>query len=135
MSQSDLDTIWAWMVTALVVAALLAELRSDIRRLVRARSVVLLGILSWYLYEGIKLSPGLKEFDQTTYNFSILCVLLSAIGFLVGYHTLPPCQWADRVATRFRALDDPELLWRVVLVCAILGFAPIAYYSGLEVLQ
>src|SRR5262245_33789316 len=125
MPYRQLDTTWAWAVALIVIVALLADVRHDIRRLVRGRSSVLAGILSWFVFEGITLSPGLNEFAQATYNYAIFCVLLSAAGFLAGYHLLTPTFVADRIASHLRPLDNPELLWRVVLVCGILGFAPI----------
>ncbi|MBI4470311.1 MAG: oligosaccharide repeat unit polymerase [Acidobacteria bacterium] len=131
----ELDNFWVWVVALLMVGLLVAYVGPDVRRLVRGRNVVLAGILAWFLLEGITLSPGLREFDQATYDYSVLCVFLSSAAFLAGYHLLTPTRLFDPVALRFRLLDDPEALWRLVLICSLIGFLPIAYYSGLQLIE
>lgn len=119
----------------MVVIAIFRDLRGDLRRIARARNVVLIGMIAWFLLEGITLSPGLRQFDQSTYNFAVLCVLLALVAFLVGYHGTRGTRWFDGVGRTMSRLDDPEVLWKVVLVCSLIGFAPVAYYSGLQLIQ
>jgi oligosaccharide repeat unit polymerase len=117
-----------------VCGALFSELRRDVRRLVRGRSVVLIGIVSWFLLEGVQLSPVLRTFSQSTYDYCILCVALSLAGFLIGYHVLRPSTFFEPVAQQLIQLDNPSRLWRVVVACAAIGFAPVLYYSGFQLL-
>lgn len=132
MSPNHLSNVFGIVAAALVAGALVADLRSDVRRLARARNVVLAGILAWFLLEAVTLSPALRLFSQETYHVGVLCVLLSAASFLFGYHQTQGCKLVDGVAGRVRQLDDPRILWTVVVVCAVLGLAPVAYYSGLQ---
>ena len=115
---------------ALVAIALVVDLRHDIRRLVSGRSAVLLGICAWFLLEALTLSPALVNYSQDEYNFGVLCVVLSVLGFLAGYHALQGCPIFVPLAAKVRALDDLRLLWWLVLFCGVVGFAPILYYSG-----
>lgn len=128
------NTLSAWLLLIIVCGALLSDLRRDVRRLVRGRSVVLIGIVSWFLLEGIQLSPVLRTFSQATFDFSIFCVALSLVGFLIGYHLLRPSAFFEPVAQQLVELDNPDRLWRVIVACAAIGFAPVLYYSGFQLL-
>ena len=132
---SDLSTLPAVGATLLLVVALVADVRHDLRRLVSGRSVVLLGILSWFLYEALKETRGLTGYLQSEYNFGILCVVLAIGAFLLGYHHTKGCQLFEPIARRVIVLDDSRVLWRLVLVCGIVGFAPIAFYSGMQIFE
>jgi oligosaccharide repeat unit polymerase len=116
----------------LVAIALVADVRHDIRRLLCGRSVVLLGIASWFLLEALTLSPELVKYNQADYDFGVWCIVLSVVGFLAGYHGLKGCPVFAPMAARVRLLDDPRLLWRIVLFCGVVGFAPIVFYSGVQ---
>lgn len=119
--------------TLLLATAILLDIRQDVRRLVRGRNVVLLGIFAWFLLEALTLSPGLRDYKQTEYNYGIFCVLVAMLCFLVGYHASLGCTWFGPAAERVALLDDPKLLWRVVLFCGVIGFAPIIYFSGMHI--
>lgn len=135
MMTGPLSNIFGVIATALVVGAIVADVHTDLRRLARARNVVLLGILAWFLLETVTLSPVLCQFSQETYDFGVICVLLSAASFLLGYHQTQGCKLVDTIAGRVRCLDNPRVLWTVVVVCAVLGLAPVAYYSGLQLYE
>ena len=121
---------------ALIVAiALLADVRHDIRRLLSGRSVVLLGIASWFLLEAITLSPEVKTYSQSQYDFGALCVVLATLGFLAGYHGTQGCKSFETLAARVRVLDNPRVLWRLVVCCAVVGFAPVLIYSGWQLID
>jgi oligosaccharide repeat unit polymerase len=121
--------IWT---TVLVAIALVVDLQHDIRRLVSGRSVVLLGIGSWFLLEALTLSPSVRAYSQDQYNAGVCYVALAVAGFLAGYHLFRGCPAFVPMAAQVRVLDDPRLLWRVVLFCGVVGFAPIVFYSGLQ---
>ena len=110
----ELDNTFGWAATLFVLAALLADIRHDIRRLICGRSVVLIGIFCWFLLEGVKLSPVLNTYSQATYNTAILYVFLAAICFLAGYHWTNGCHVFNAMANTVRSLDDDRRLRTVV---------------------
>ena len=132
---SPLDNTFGWVATLFVVIALFADLRHDIRRLISGRSVVLVGILCWYLLEAVKLSPVLDTYSQATYNLSVFYVVVATIAFLAGYHLTTGCRYFDPLAHAVSILDDRRMLWALVSFCALIGFAPVAVYSGLQIEQ
>jgi oligosaccharide repeat unit polymerase len=131
-SLSTLTTVGA---TALLAITLLADIRHDIRRIISGRNVVLLGIFSWFLLEALTLSPEVHQYSQSQYDFGIFCIVLSIGGFLAGYHATRGCGFFEPIAARVRTLDDPRVLWRLVVLCAVIGFAPILYFSGLQLMD
>jgi len=132
---SHLSNFPGLILAAILAGAIAWDVRRDIRRLICGRNVVLAGILAWFLLEAVMLSPGLSEFSQGTYNYSIFCVALAAGGFLAAYYATPGFRLWDPVVARFRMLDHPRVLWAVVVVCAIIGFAPVLFYSGLQFVE
>ncbi len=128
----SLSNLPALMAAALFAGLLIADIRYDLRRLVSGRSVVLVGIGSWYLFEAINLSPEVLTYNQSQYNYGILCVVLAAISFLGGYHLTRGWKGFVAVASRVPTLDDHRILWRLVAFCSVIGFAPILAYSGLQ---
>jgi oligosaccharide repeat unit polymerase len=127
-----MNTLFAQGATLLATAALVADLRHDLRRLVQGRSIVLIGIFSWYLLESLTLSPAIYAYPQATYDYGILAVAAAIVAFLVGYHATAGCPWFLPMAAKVSALDDPRMLWRVVALSAIVGFAPILFYSDFQ---
>lgn len=132
---NQMDNSFGWAATLFVLATLLADLRHDIRRLISGRSVVLVGIFCWYLLEAIKLSPGLSNYSQATYNLVVFYVVLAAAAFLAGYHLTNGCWLFDPLARSVSILDDRRVLWAMIAFCALIGFAPVAVYSGLQLEQ
>jgi oligosaccharide repeat unit polymerase len=116
----------------LLAVALFADIRRDLRRLLSGRNVVLLGIVSWFLLEALKLSPEVSTYSQDQYNFGVLCVVLATLSFLAAYHATSGWKRFDAIAARVCILDDHRILWRLVGFCAVVGFAPILFYSGLQ---
>ncbi len=123
------------MASLLITIALIADVCHDLRRIVSGRSVVLLGIASWFLLEAVKLSPEVLTYQQDQYNFGVLCVVLATLAFLAGYHWTSGCKWFEKAASKVSILDDHRLLWRLVLSCSVIGFAPILFYSGLQLVD
>ena len=118
-------------VTAALVLAIVADVRNDLCRVVRGRNVVLLSILAWFLVEALQVPAALAAYTQTEYDFGVLCVGLAMVSFLAGYET-QGCPLFIRFARNVSVLDDPNLLWRLVWLSSIIGFAPIVYYSGFQ---
>lgn len=127
-----IDNTSAYAVSAFIVVALLFDLRNDVRNLIRGRNVVLVSIFCWFLLEAVNLSPVLNTFSQATFNLAIFYVFIAAAAFLAGYHLTAGCRFTDPLAAQFRCLDNPRVLWLVVAICAVIGFAPVAVYSGME---
>jgi oligosaccharide repeat unit polymerase len=132
---TSLSTIPALAATLLLAIALFADLRHDIRRLVRGRNVCLLGLFAWFLLEALTESGELRGYSQGDYNLGVFSVVLGILGFLLGYHGTTGCPLFEPMAARVTVLDDPQVLWRVVLCCGVIGFAPILFYSGLQLVD
>jgi oligosaccharide repeat unit polymerase len=132
---TPLSVIPAVVVTLLLAISLFADLRHDIRRILRGRSVVLLGFFAWFLLEALTESGELRAYSQSDYNLGIVCVALAISTFLLGYHATVGCRWFEPMASRITVLDEPQALWRVVLFCGVIGFAPILFYSGLQLID
>ena len=136
VAASFLTNLTAIGLAIIIVAILVLDVHRDIRRLVSGRNVVLLSIIAWFLVEAIQLPVEVQRYSQSSYNFGVFCVALAMLAFLIGYYGISQgCRLFDGPASHIRVLENPDLLWRVVLIGALLGFAPIAYYSGLRLTQ
>jgi oligosaccharide repeat unit polymerase len=127
------NTFNAWLVTGLVACAILYDLRTDIRRALRGRNIVLFCIFSFFLMQGITDSSLLEPYSQATFDYAILCVALAVIFFLVGYHATNGWRIFLGFGNRMSRLDDPRLLGRVTFICAIVGFAPVLVYADFDI--
>ena len=132
MDFDTLSNLPAWLLLALVLGVIALDVYSDIRRLISGYNVVLIGIIAWYLLEAIQMPRAVREFGQDAYNLGIFCVAMAAASFLIGYGTRG-CSVFPHFGRRVELLDDPHLLWQLIVICSVIGFAPIAYYSGLQV--
>lgn len=132
---SSLSNFLALLLSAAVIYAIYYDVRNDIRRVIRARNVVLAGILIWYMLEAILRKSTLESFTQREYNFGVICVALATVSFLAVYHYWPQPRFLDPVGERLRALDDPEFLWKLVMVGSIIGFLPVIVVSGGDLLD
>ena len=132
----SLSILPAVAATAILAIALIADVCCrDIRRLVSGRSVVLLGIASWYLFEALTLSPEVLTYDQGQYNFGIVCVVLAMAGFLAGYHGSAGCKLFEPIAARVQILDNPRVLWRLVVFCAVVGFGRSSFIRWMQLID
>jgi oligosaccharide repeat unit polymerase len=132
---NSLSNLTAVAATAIVSIAVLLDLRKDIRRTISGRTVVLMGIFIWFLMDALLLSPIVRTFSQQTYDFGVFCVVLSTVGFLLGYHLTRGCRLMEPIAAKIASVEEPRLLWRLVLFAGIVGFAPILYFSGLDLVR
>jgi oligosaccharide repeat unit polymerase len=132
MDSTGLSNTPAIVVALGLALALVAHTGTDLRLLLRGRNVVLAGIASWFLVEAITLPADLGVYSQDEYTRGVLGVAASALAFLAGYHGTNGCPVFPRLARLVRPLDDPALLWRLVLTGAVIGFAPIVYFGGME---
>jgi oligosaccharide repeat unit polymerase len=129
---NDISAIPAYVVTFLVLMAILWDVRTDVRRLVSGRNMVLCSIGAWYLLEALMLPDGLRIYNQAQYNFGLLYVTLAFAGFLLGYHQSEGCPYFPALAEKITFFDDEKWLWRLVAVGAAIGFVPVIYVTGTQ---
>lgn len=132
--ESTLSNIPAVALAAVLLFALLANTGTDLRRLLSGRNVVLIGIASWFVLEAVTVPAALAAFTPGEYTLGVVAVGAATAAFLLGYRTTAGCPAFPRLARVIRPLDDPAVLWRLVLTGAIVGFAPIVYFSGTELI-
>jgi hypothetical protein len=121
--------------TAALALAVLADVRRDVRRLLRGRNVVLLGLFAWYLLEALQRPKVLAAFPQAHYHFGLALVALAGVCFLLGYHRTRGCAALGRLGNRVSNLEDRGRLWKLVVVGAAIGFAPILYFTGGDLVE
>jgi oligosaccharide repeat unit polymerase len=134
----DLNAISAWPafgLVALLAWAVFVDIRVDLCRIVSGRNVVILAIGAWYLLEAIMRPDVLRTYDQGQYNFGILCVGLAFLAFLMGYHWTSGCSLFASLGGQITFFDDAKWLWRLVLIGATIGFAPVVYFTGTQVAE
>jgi oligosaccharide repeat unit polymerase len=117
-----------------LLGALGANTGGDLRRLLSGRNVVLVGIGSWFLLEALALPEALAVYTQGEYTLGVSAVVASMVAFLLGYHASGGCPVFPRFGRTVRPLDDPALLWRIVLAGAVVGFAPVVYFAGTDLI-
>jgi oligosaccharide repeat unit polymerase len=124
----------AIVATLVLLGALGANTGGDPRRLLSGRNVVLVGIASWFLFEALTLPEALTVYTSGEYTLGVAAVVASMLAFLLGYHGSGGCAAFPQFGRTVRRLDDPELLWRLVLTGAVVGFAPIIYFTGTDLI-
>jgi oligosaccharide repeat unit polymerase len=127
-----LSNIPAIVLAVGLLCAVLANIGGDPRRLLSGRNVVLMGIGAWFLLEAITLPEDLGIYTQGEYVLGIVAVCASMLAFLFGYHQTAGCPVFPKLGQQIRALDDPNLLWRLVAVGAVIGFTPIVIIGGTD---
>lgn len=128
---SNLFAIFATVIAGLLIAANCAH---DIRRLVSARNVFILSMAAWYLVEAIIVPDEIKKYSQEQYNVGILRIILCLGAFLIAYQSSTNARVFDGLFRRLAAVDRPQILWRVFLGAAAIGFLPLLVIAGGNVL-
>jgi oligosaccharide repeat unit polymerase len=126
-----LSIVFAIVLAIALGAAIVWDVRTDARRIISGRNVVLFGIFVWFLIEPLKLPTELLIYTQPEYNFGLLCVALSAVSFLVAYHQSRP-RLFDGFGRRLEVIEKPDLQWKLFLVAVAIGIAPMLVYSGFD---
>jgi len=132
---NDISATGAYLLAVLVAVAILADVRHDLTRLVSGRNVVLLAIGAWYLFEMVMLPAALRSHTQEEFNLGVCYVGLAFLSFMLGYHYTSGCSLFLAMGKRISFFDDERWLWRIVLVGALIGFAPIVYNTGTRVAE
>ena len=101
-------------IALLVVACLVYDLRRSLYRILLGRTVVLVSVLYWYLLEAIRVPEAIQNYSPNENHFGLWCVALSVGVFLTAYHT-SPLNLFGGLGRRLCVLDDPRVLWRMLL--------------------
>lgn len=131
MSTHDVnpDSVWwAWGASALIFALVAHDLRADVRRLVSARNVVLVGIFVWYLLEAVQAGPAVFAYGSAAYERGVLLVVLATVSFLAGYHR-SHAAFFDGLALRVARLQDWSFRCQVLTVGVLLGLIPVVLFG------
>jgi oligosaccharide repeat unit polymerase len=126
-----LTALIALILSVIIWAILLRDLRVDVRRVISGRNVVLFGIFVWYLIEPLKTNLEMQVYTQSETNYAFLCVALSLAFFLLAYHR-SRSHFFNSFGRRVAVLDHPDVQWKVFLVAFAIGLAPILFYSGFD---
>lgn len=119
---------WAWLATALLLAAILRDIRSDVRRIVSARNTVLIGLFAWYLLEALQAGPEVAKHGSGAYLAALGLVILGGVCFLIGYGRGRGA-WFDGLGQRFARLENWSILADTLMIGALLGSIPIVLYA------
>lgn len=130
--EHSLSNASAIALAVVLLFAIFANTGTDLRRLMSGRNVVLVGIASWFLLEAIMLPAGLAPYSQSEYTLGVVAVGAAIGAFLLGYHQTYGCPAFPQIGRVVRPLDDPALLWRLVLTGGLVGFAPIMIFVGTD---
>jgi hypothetical protein len=131
----DLSAAPALIVAVLLGLAIWHDVRRDLCRVLSGRNVVLFAIGAWYLLEAITLPVWLQSYDQAHYLAGVFYVFLAFAGFLLGYHLTAGCFVFPALAEKITFFDDDKWLWRLVVIGALVGFAPIVVLTGTQVAE
>lgn len=105
----------------------------EIRRLVSARNVFILSIAAWYLIEACLLPDAVRSYSEAEYLFALLMIAGCILAFLAGYHQSRGGAF-DVAFLRLAHVDHPQLLWRVFLAAAAIGFLPMMVIAKGDIL-
>jgi len=128
-----LSNALAIAIATLVVACLVYDVRRNLYRILLGRTVVLVSVLYWYLLEAIRVPEAIQSYAPNENHFGLICVLLSVGVFLAAYHSSPFNLFAG-LGRRLCVLDDPRVLWRMLLAGMAIGFGSLLIYVEFNVL-
>jgi len=114
-----------------VLACLAFDLRHNLNHILLGRSMVLFAVMYWYLLEAVRLPRDLSEYTQAEYDFGLFCVGISVFVFLVAYHRSRLTLFSA-LTRRLPILDDPRVLWRLLLGAMAIGFMSLVIYVNFD---
>jgi len=129
----NLSNALAIAIAMLVVACLVYDVRRNLNRILLGRTVVLVSVLYWYLLEAIRVPEAIQNYTPNENHFGLFCVLLSVGAFLAAYHT-SSFNLFGGLGRRLCVLDDPRVLWRMLLAGMAIGFGSLLIYVEFNVL-
>jgi oligosaccharide repeat unit polymerase len=119
-------------VAVFVVACLAYDMRRSLYRIVLGRTVVLVSVFYWYLLEAIRIPEALESYTPSEYRFGLFCIVLSVVVFLIAYHS-SQLNIFGGLQRRLFVLDDPRILWRLMLAGMSIGFGSLLIYADFNV--
>lgn len=128
---NTLSNLSAIIVTIGLIACLLVDLRHGIYRVVKGRSAVLIAVLIWFLMEALQIPDQLARYTQSEYDFGVLCLAVSVVAFLFSYHQIRYPLFSAFMR-RLPMLDEPRVLWMLILGGMTIGIGSLLVYSGFD---
>jgi oligosaccharide repeat unit polymerase len=120
-------------IAALVVGCRVFDVRRNLYRILLGRTVVLVSVLYWYLLEAIRVPEAIQNYTPNENHFGLFCLLLSVGVFLAAYHA-SPLNLFGGLGRRLGVLDNPRILWRMMLAGMAIGFGSLLIYVEFNVL-
>ena len=113
---AEISTVLGQVALVVVAVIILAHIQKDLRRVVTGRNVVLASIIMWYLLEAVTITSAtdgeVVGLTQNEYDYGLLCVMLSAISFLIAYE-YRNLKIFDSFGHRLTVIDDLNWQWRI----------------------
>jgi oligosaccharide repeat unit polymerase len=128
------STFTAVLVAGFILACIVFDLRRGLYRLLSPRTAVLISVIYWYLLEALRLPKDLASFTQLEYDFGMFCVVLATCTFLAAFHGIHVPLFAP-FTRLMRMLEQPRMLWMLVVSGATIGFGSILLYTQFDVAE
>ena len=125
---NEISNLFAVAVIVVTALAIIIDCRRDVQQLVSARNAFLLTLVMWYLLEAIIIPAEVAAFGQDGYDFGVICIAVSIATFLLSYH-LSRGGVFDPLFARLAHVDNPDLIWRIFILAAALGFLPLMWVA------
>ena len=116
-----------------LLACLAFDLRRGLDRIITGRTAVLVSVFIWYLLEALRIPEDLIC-TQAEYDTGLIEVALSIAVFLAAYHASRANLFSP-LARRLPMLDQPRVLWLLVLGGMTIGIGSILIYTGFDVTE
>ena len=123
----------AILVALFVLSCLAYDIRRSVYRVVLGRSVVLISVLYWYLLEALRIPEALEHYSPSEYRFGLCCVVVSVVVFLMAYH-VSRIELFGGLGRRLSILENPLLLWRLMLLGMAIGLGSLLIYADFNAL-
>lgn len=127
-SMAEVSNSFSVAVTVLTALAIIIDCRRDAKQLVSARNAFLLTLVMWYLLEAVIAPTEVAIFGQEAYEFGLVCVAVSIVAFLLAYHLSHGGSF-DPLFRRLAQVDNPDVIWRIFIFAAALGFLPLMWVA------
>jgi oligosaccharide repeat unit polymerase len=125
---AEISTVLGEIALGVVAIMILAHIQKHLRRVVTGRNVVLGSIMVWYLLEAVTITNAtdgeVVGLTQNKYDYGLLCVMLSAISFLIAYESRN-LKMFDGFGHRLTVIDNLNWQWRIFATGFIIGSLPI----------
>jgi oligosaccharide repeat unit polymerase len=108
-----------------LAALIYAGCRQQSLSLVSAWGIFLVSIAAWYAGELTAFPQALESFSPNKIQFAFACVLISVACFSFGYWLKAYRKPMTGRSVAFESLNDPDQLWRVLLLCMGIGLIPL----------